>query len=657
MRILQSTAHRLWPLFLLLFACGSGFAQPHSHDASWRLDDSSALAAVWEYRWGDSPFEAGKPIWSLGSDESAWRSIAFPSDPPGREGQTNAWFRVRLPKNEPGDSLYIYSIDLIAEVYFEGAKIYQYGSFDEAGHGVFEGWPWHLIDLPEDYGGKYLYFRIYSDYPDIGLWGEVAIGSEFGHIQRIIQRDLFPVAIGMAALFCGLLLVLSIPLHRQVPLLTMGIFLMLLGFIPIFESQIKQLVVFAPVTLQYLAALNYFLLPVGMAALVHALFGRGLWGIHQWIWIVHLAFAACALVLSALGTINLSSCYIYFDALALVTMLVLSITLTLEARSQRGGYELISIGFWLLYIVMTYNGLTAHGILPFAPRSEYIGPLLLGVCFALILIRRYTHLSQSLETRTLELETVNDNLKHTVAVRTHELQATNQSNNQLLTIIGHDLKAPIGTLYELLREYEKDRTGIPATEIADLRESCGRVHRLLQDLLTWARGQQGELVPRKEILDTQTLTLSAIASLSAMATAKHILLEVAPDSRYTIKADREMIATTIRNIVSNALKFTPRGGAVRVAFTQQADEVRFTCEDNGSGLKNEQLDKLFRPKSEQHLGIGTNGEEGSGLGMLLCQTFINTHEGKIGAENRESGGLRVWFTLPRVDGATDKGLW
>ncbi|MFX4253363.1 hypothetical protein ACOL21_11090, partial [Aliarcobacter butzleri] len=83
----------------------------------------------------------------------------------------NVWYRVKLPNNLPNDAnLYIFSTDLIMEVYLENKKIYQFGTFNAQGKGKFEGWPWHLIPLDNEAQNKYLYFRVFSNYLDIGLW-------------------------------------------------------------------------------------------------------------------------------------------------------------------------------------------------------------------------------------------------------------------------------------------------------------------------------------------------------------------------------------------------------------------------------------------------------------------------------------------------------
>jgi signal transduction histidine kinase len=107
-----------------------------------------------------------------------------------------------------------------------------------------------------------------------------------------------------------------------------------------------------------------------------------------------------------------------------------------------------------------------------------------------------------------------------------------------------------------------------------------------------------------------------------------------------------MLTTVLRNLIGNAIKFTPPGGCVTIGFERRGGEVRGTCSDNGLGISDEELEGLFSPKDYDRIGKGTAGEQGSGLGLLLCQEFIKAHGGTIGAEHEASGGTLIWFVLP-----------
>jgi len=158
------------------------------------------LEGGWEYRWGDSPFdESDVPLWAV--EVRGWNAIDYPSNPPDRDGRKNVWYRIRLPDERIRDPrLYITSVDIIVQIYLQGELIYSFGEFDESGRGSFRGWPWHLVSLPEDFAGRYLRFRIFSDYRDIGLWGNILLGSGCDQMKRIFGRDIVRMIIGILSL-------------------------------------------------------------------------------------------------------------------------------------------------------------------------------------------------------------------------------------------------------------------------------------------------------------------------------------------------------------------------------------------------------------------------------------------------------------------------
>ncbi|OBX36286.1 hypothetical protein A8U91_00627 [Halomonas elongata] len=101
--------------------------------------------------------------------------------------------------------VYIYSVDLIVEAYLEGRRIYHYGNFDAHGEGRFAGWPWHMIELPRDFAGKTLYFRVYSDYTDIGLWGEVKLMEHAELLGYLLRHSTVDLVISIICLLLALL--------------------------------------------------------------------------------------------------------------------------------------------------------------------------------------------------------------------------------------------------------------------------------------------------------------------------------------------------------------------------------------------------------------------------------------------------------------------
>ncbi|MDX2470132.1 MAG: hybrid sensor histidine kinase/response regulator [SAR324 cluster bacterium] len=609
---------------------------------------SQNLEAGWQYRWGDSPIAMGVPLWTQDGQDEHWKGIKFPSNPPDRGGRNNVWYRVKLPLDtDPGDYLFIYSIDLITEVYLEGKKIYSYGHFEDDGTGKFEGWPWHMIALPHDYLGKTLYFRIYSDYPDIGLWGEVALGSEGSHIAKIIQGDLSAVAVGSFFIFFGLILLILASIRLKVGLFLMGVLLINLGFIPVGTSHLKQLLYFDPLGWQYFSASSYFILPVSIAGLIQVMYGKGKAQINQWIWLAHSLFLVLALSCSLAGVTKLSTTYIYFDAMALVSFFLLALFLQLETKAGDTNKKLVALSLWVLYFILLYNGLVAHDILPFTPSSEYIGPIFFILTIGAIMLREYGELKQGLKSRTQELEELNLTLESRIYKRTQALELSNRTKDQFFTIIAHDLKGPVGSLSMLFRQFVKDKETVPPELVPAINKSLGGVYDLLENLLTWARGQKGELIAKPKHFEVAEAIAASIEITNGARVKKNIALEFEAESQCFIFADQPMATTIIRNFLSNAVKFTPVGGKISISIQENSQSVKVIVSDSGVGISREIVPLLFEIKDYKSLKHGTSGEKGTGLGLLLCKEFALLNGGRVGVTSKPGAGSTFWVDLPK----------
>ncbi|MDX1755255.1 MAG: diguanylate cyclase [Marinobacter sp.] len=375
-----------------------------------------ALEDGWEYRWGDSPFSAsGRPAW-VDQPSKAWQAIGFPSNPPNRNGRTNAWFRTTLPEGDWRDPvLYIHSVDLIVEVYFRGERIYHYGTFDSEGQGRFEGWPWHAIDLPDDFAGKRLYFRVYSNYSDIGLWGEVKIFDRSELLLYILDRSLDALVIsGFCLLIAILALVFALVQSGRRNFASIALFSLAAAVMLIAESQASLLIWNRPLFWDYLAAGSYYLLPVAIGLLMAQWLADTRPLVINLIWRVHLMYVAGALTLALLGVVGLSSTFPVFDGLfAVTTVVLLAVVIrryrvvTWEQRAMIGCYAVMGA---LLMVDMA----VAHGFLPWGQVPVSGGALLFAVAIVVISLRHYAQTQRA-------LKLLNRSLEHKVAERTASL--------------------------------------------------------------------------------------------------------------------------------------------------------------------------------------------------------------------------------------------
>jgi signal transduction histidine kinase len=170
---------------------------------------------------------------------------------------------------------------------------------------------------------------------------------------------------------------------------------------------------------------------------------------------------------------------------------------------------------------------------------------------------------------------------------------------------------------------------------------------LLTNLLEWARAQTDSLKFEPQILNLLPIILDVMPIIKGSAFPKNIKVDTNVDHDLTVFADLNMLNTILRNIVSNAIKFTPRDGSIIITAENENDKIKLTVTDNGVGIEPENLQKLFRIETKFKTK-GTDNESGTGLGLILCKEFIEKHNGKIWAESEFGKGTKFIFTLPKT---------
>lgn len=225
----------------------------------------------------------------------------------------------------------------------------------------------------------------------------------------------------------------------------------------------------------------------------------------------------------------------------------------------------------------------------------------------------------------------------------------NATKDKFFSIIAHDLKSPFTSiigLSELLAEQvgRKDYDGIE--EYANMIQSSSwRAMDLLTNLMEWSRSQTGRIEFNPVSINMAELIDEVSELLNVAAKQKNITISKDLPAGLTLFADRLMINTVLRNLISNAVKYTNNGGTIKISAVLKEKELEVSVKDNGIGLKKEALDKLFHIE-ESVSTPGTQDEEGTGLGLILCKDFVSKHGGKIRAESEPGNGSRFVFTIP-----------
>ena len=229
-----------------------------------------------------------------------------------------------------------------------------------------------------------------------------------------------------------------------------------------------------------------------------------------------------------------------------------------------------------------------------------------------------------------------------------KLNNLNVSKDKFFSIIAHDLRNPFNSILgfsNLIVEEIHEKKFESIEEYANIiQKSSQRTMDLLVNLLDWARLQTGTIGFNAEFIDLVSLINEAIELLNDAALQKSIKIYRNLPVNAPVVVDKSMISTILRNLISNAIKFTNNGGIIEIALKKDFPDFIFSIKDNGIGIKQIDIEKLFKIE-ESFTYKGTNNEQGTGLGLILCKEFIEKHNGKIWVESESGVGSTFYFLL------------
>lgn len=230
-----------------------------------------------------------------------------------------------------------------------------------------------------------------------------------------------------------------------------------------------------------------------------------------------------------------------------------------------------------------------------------------------------------------------------------EIKEINETKNKILSIISHDLRTPIGNIASfvdmILSDYDYYDTQKIKEYLDIIKLSTDSCYYLIDNLLKWGLLQKKQLEPKLKSVNLKNLVYEMVLFFSSSADKKNITLISEIHNDINLFADEEMTKTIIRNLTSNAIKFTKKYGEIKISASIKKDFVEISVLDNGVGINQEHLSKIFN-KNEFLTTYGTENEKGSGLGLILCRDFAEKNGGRIWVESEPGKGSNFKFTLP-----------
>lgn len=296
-----------------------------------------------------------------------------------------------------------------------------------------------------------------------------------------------------------------------------------------------------------------------------------------------------------------------------------------------------------------------------------LGIILVAIIFSIFiflqrakLIKKNTQLvtlNQEVTQKNEEIQSQSELLKmqkEELEQKKNQLEEVNKMKDQFFSIIGHDLRNPFAVLLSSaemlirnLEKYDKDKSQRYLQLIYD---SAKRSHTLLENLLLWAKSQLGSIQFKCEKNNLNKISESIISFLRSHAEQNSVIITNHIPDFIELYADKNMLETILRNLITNAIKFTQNGTIdIKVALDQKRQWAEISIIDSGVGIKKENLEKLFRIDISQNT-LTSYGDKGTGLGLILCKEFVEKHGGKITVESQLKKGSTFAFTLPVYHG-------
>ncbi len=254
--------------------------------------------------------------------------------------------------------------------------------------------------------------------------------------------------------------------------------------------------------------------------------------------------------------------------------------------------------------------------------------------------------------RLKNVETQKKLLEIEVEERTKELRELDAAKNKFFTILSHDIKGPFNVFMNTSEFLATDVDEMSKEEIKELAEtlwgSSRNLYKLLDNLLQWSKIQMGGITISNVKINVKEIIENNITLLKGFAERKDISLKNEIIDQSHIYTDENMLNTVLRNLISNAIKFTNRGGEIKISALKNGTTIRFCISDSGIGISKKEIEKLFKIE-HKYSTVGTANEGGSGLGLIICKEFVELTNGNIWIESEKGKGTKVYFTQKKFN--------
>ncbi len=649
------------------------------------------LLAEGEYRLGDSPQtpEAGLAWLSAELNSPEWRPFQIVNGH-SSDGFDHAWRRFRLPAlSIENPTLYLSDWPAF-EAYLDGDLIYRSGEQRASPQNKVMHHAWHLVSLPPDFGGKTIYFRVYSEYDH---WlehpGGLSIAPQSEHFLEMVRSELAQTVVSAFLLLIGIACVYIYVRRGEPAARSLAILSGCVGLFSIMHTDIAWMVFEPSIVTWYVEHIPLFVFPVGLWLFLNDLV-QGNCPIMKKLALVQVAFAASAILLDVANVypMIMTTPYLVLLSLSLAVSGICTFWHLYQTQSPTEAHtqdrKLLLVGYGLLAAGGTHDLLAGFRVIPFILPLFHFGVLGFVIFLAIILERHFARAHDRLQDYSTQLEEANRTLEHRVDERTADLATKNHdlqkamgdlrdtqqqlvmrekmaSLGDLVAGVAHEVNTPIGAVNSSAdvanRCIEKLEGVIDQSRAADELKS----QRPYQQAIQLLKDNAGLIQSAGERIATIVRSLRSFARLDEaeyQSANIHLGLDSTLDLvNHELKNRIEVVKEygdlpmidcfpnklnqVFMNLLINASQAIEETGTITLSTEHDGDEIVILISDTGKGISAENLEKIFDPGfTTKGVGIGT------GLGLAISYAIIEDHRGSISADSRLGQGTTFTIRLP-----------
>lgn len=365
-------------------------------------EDKDQFTAIHEleYIWQDQSFNAQAIQFIAHNNTAQWKPFRLPHQPPGRNGNSNLWVRLTLPKTDvKSPAIMISSIHQVFQVYSGDKMIYAFGDFDSSGKGIFAGHKWfHIIHLPDNYQEKPLYFRIYSKFQNIGF-SSLVIGDESELIISIVKRDILKLILGVFITFIGLLVLVYYllgsnkkidmePIDKSI-FLFFSIFSTFMGIAIVSDTAIKELIYDMPMVWIHVRLISMIGFGFGLMGFLTQIEELRYKVILKGLLYFFIAYAAISFLLISLKVITVMEIILPYNIILLCAIPLVFICILSSSLRANVDAIIIGVGFTILLIAGIRDAIMDLGLLPRSGFIHHWAVFIFIASLGVVLFRRF----------------------------------------------------------------------------------------------------------------------------------------------------------------------------------------------------------------------------------------------------------------------------